>query len=319
MRRAIKGSNVLLVGGAGFIGSHLTDSVIDQGAAKVIVMDNMFLGKEENLADAMARGAVLYKEDAENYIRLEEIIEDNEIDIVFNLATKALNYSFIDPRDAFCTNTEVSGNLLQLQRRGKFETLCHFSSSEVYGTAIYEPMDEKHPYNPTTTYAGGKAAADIMLRTFVNMFDVDAFIVRPFNNYGPRQNAEPPLAGIIPLTAKRIKGGIAPEIHGTGEQSRDFIYVLDTVDAVLKLYDKVERGQEVNISAQGTISMNEVITKVSELMGYTGEIVRKPRRGADVDCHNATNALVKSMIDFQTRSFDEGLAETIEWYKENLS
>lgn len=319
MRKAIKGSNILLVGGAGFIGSHLCDQVIAQGAAKVIVMDNMFLGKEENLAQAIAQGAVLYKEDAENYIRLEEIIEDNKIDIVFNLATKALNYSFIDPRDAFCTNTEVIGNLLQLQRRGKYETLCHFSSSEVYGSAVYEPMDEKHPYNPTTTYAGGKAAADIMLRTFVNMFDLDAFIVRPFNNYGPRQNAEPPLAGIIPLTAKRICNGIAPEIHGSGEQSRDFIYVLDTVDAVLKLYDKVERGQEVNISAQGSISMNEVITKVAALMGYSGEIVRKPRRGADVDCHNATNALVKSMIDFNTRSFDEGLEETIAWYKENLS
>lgn len=319
MHRQIKDSRILVTGGAGFIGSHLVDKLIDEGAAQVVVIDNMFLGKEENLDQAIARGAILYKEDAEDMEMLEKIVEDHQIQIVFNLATKALIYSFTDPCDAFETNVVVIGNLLELQRKGAYETLCHFSSSEVYGSAVYEPMDEKHPYNPTTTYAGGKAAADIMLKTYVNMFDLDAFIVRPFNNYGPRQNAEPPLAGIIPLTAKRIKDGIAPEIHGTGEQSRDFIYVLDTVDAVLKLYDKVDRGQEVNISARGTISMNDVTAKVAALMGYTGEIVRKPRRGADVDCHNATNALVKSMIDFRTRSFDEGLAETIKWYKENLS
>lgn len=318
MRKKLAGSNILVTGGAGFIGSHLVDRLIDVGAVQVVVIDNMFLGKEENLAYAIERGAILYKEDAEDKDALARMIEEHDIDIVFNLATKALNYSFIDPCDAFETNVVVIGNLLELQRSGAFGTLCHFSSSEVYGTAVYEPMDEKHPYNPTTTYAGGKAAADIMLRTYVNMFDVDAFIVRPFNNYGPRQNAEPPMAAIIPLTAKRIMDGISPEIHGTGKQSRDFIYVLDTVDAVINLYEKMGKGQEVNISANGNIAMEDVITKIAAYLGYTGEIVRKPRRGADVDCHNATNALVKSMIDFRIRPFDEGLAETLEWYKETL-
>ncbi|MGI6216188.1 MAG: NAD-dependent epimerase/dehydratase family protein [Coriobacteriales bacterium] len=318
MRRKICGANVMVVGGAGFIGSHLCDRLLDEGAGSVTIVDNMFLGKEENVADAIARGAVLYKEDAENAEMLEQIVTDRSIDIAFNLATKALNYSFIDPRDAFETNVNVIGNLLELLRAGKFETLCHFSSSEVYGTAVYEPMDEKHPYNPTTTYAGGKAAADIMLRTYVNMFDLDAYIVRPFNNYGPRQNWEGPLAGIIPITAKRILNGEHPQIQGSGKQSRDFIYVLDTVDAVIKLYDVMEKGHEVNISANGNISVNDLMAKICKYMNFDGEIDRKPRRGADVDCHNATNAYVKSIIDFNPRTIDEGLPPTLDWYKNRL-
>lgn len=318
MRKSIENSNILVTGGAGFIGSHLVDRLIDEKANEVVVVDNLFLGKVENLSRAIERGAIFYEQDAEDCDALAGIIEKHKIDIVFNLATKALIYSFTDPCDAFVTNVTVAGNLLELLREGKYSTLCHYSSSEVYGSAVYEPMDEKHPYNPTTTYAGGKAAADIMLKTYVNMFDVDAFIIRPFNNYGPRQNWEPPLAAIIPLTAKRVMDGIAPEIHGTGKQSRDFIYVEDTVDATVKLFGIVERGCEVNVSARGSISMKDVIEKISAYLGYTGEIVRKPRRGADVDCHNATNALVKSLIDFKTIPFDEGLAKTLDWYKENI-
>jgi len=318
LRRAIKGSNILVVGGAGFIGSHLVDALIQQGAHQVFVVDNLFLGKKENLADAFAKGAVLFTEDAENYPRLEAIIEDNNIQIVFNLATKALNYSFIDPRDAFITNVSVIGNLLEIQRRGKFETLCHFSSSEVYGTAIYEPMDEKHPYNPTTTYAGGKAAADILLKTYVNMFGLDAFIVRPFNNYGPRQNSDPPLAGIIPITCQRILNGEPPVIQGTGEQTRDFIYVMDTVDAVIKLYPIVEFGREVNISSQNQLTMISVIQQICQLLNYHGNIISKPARGADVICHNSTNALLCSLIYFQPTKFADGLQQTVDWYKHHL-
>ncbi|MDR2672014.1 MAG: GDP-mannose 4,6-dehydratase [Coriobacteriales bacterium] len=318
MREELDSANILVVGGAGFIGSHLVDALLAQGSGQVVVIDNMFLGRRSNLASALDKGALLYEQDAEDALSLQEIVSRHNIKVVFNLATKALNYSFIEPLDAFVTNVVVLGNLLELQRAGAFKTLCHFSSSEVYGTAVYEPMDEHHPYNPTTTYAGGKAAADIMLKTWVSMFDLDAFIVRPFNNYGPRQNWEPPLAAIIPLTIQRILAGEKPEIHGSGSQSRDFIYVSDTVDATLKLYRVIAPGQEVNISAEGNISMQNVIEKIAEQLDYKGSMVKKPRRGADVDCHNATNGLVKSLIEFQTRSFDDGLGSTIAWYKDNI-
>lgn len=316
--RELKDKNVLLVGGAGFIGSHLADALLEKGVGKVVVIDNMFTGKEENLSEALEKGAVLHINDAEDNDILEKLILEYEIDIVFNLATKALKHSFTDPRDAFDTNVIVIGNLLELQRAGKFETLCHFSSSEVYGSAVYEPMDEKHPLNPTTTYAGGKAAADLMLRTYVSMFDIDAFVVRPFNNYGPRQNWIGPLAGIIPITAKRIIDGESPILEGTGEQSRDFIYVEDTVDAVIKLFAVMDAGADVNISANGNISIIDLLNSICSYMGYRGEIEHRPARGADVACHDASNELVKSLIDFRPRSLEEGLPITLEWYKNRL-
>ena len=317
-RPQIKNSTILVTGGAGFIGSHLVDRLIEEGAKEVIVIDNLFVGSEENLKDAISKGVIFYKDDIEITSSLDYIFEKHNIDIVFNCATKALNYSFVNPKNAFDTNVNGILNILEHQRKGNFKTLVHFSTSEVYGTAEYEPMDEAHPIKPTTTYAAGKAAADIALHSWVNMFDLDAFIVRPFNNYGPRQNYKGYLAGIIPITAYRILKGISPEIHGTGLQSRDFIYVLDTVDAIIKLYPLMQKADSVNISTDGQISMKEVIHKIAHLMDYKGEILNKPARGADVECHNASNAKVKSMIDYQLTSFEDGLAKTIEWYKDKI-
>lgn len=317
-RPNIKDSTILVTGGAGFIGSHLVDRLIIEGAKQVLIVDNMFLGSEENLKDAISKGVILYKDDIEITSSLDYIFEKHDVDIVFNCATKALNYSFVNPKNAFDTNVNGVLNILEHQRKGHFKTLVHFSTSEVYGTAEYEPMDEKHPINPTTTYAAGKAAADIAVSSWVNMFDLDAFIVRPFNNYGPRQNHKGYMAGIIPITAFRILNDINPEIHGTGLQSRDFIYVLDTVDAIIKLYPIMKKADSVNISTDGQISMKDVITKITNLMNYQGEILNKPARGADVQCHNASNEKVKSMIDYQLTSFEDGLAKTIEWYEENI-
>lgn len=318
MRKKLKGSSILVTGGAGFIGSHLVDRLIAEDAKEVVIVDNLFVGSEDNIKQALAKGAIFYKDDIEITSSLEYIFEKHDIDIVFNCATKALNYSFVNPKNAFDTNVNGVLNILEHQRKGHFSTLVHFSTSEVYGTAIYEPMDEKHPINPTTTYAAGKAAADIAVNSYVNMFDLDAFIVRPFNNYGPRQNYKGYLAGIIPITCWRLLNSINPEIHGTGEQSRDFIFVYDTVDAVINLYDKMKPAESVNISTDGQITMNEVIKKITENYGYQGVIERKPARGADVLCHNASNEKIKSMIDYRLTPFDAGLKETVQWYKENI-
>lgn len=320
IRQSLVNKTVLVTGGAGFIGSHLVDELIKVGAAHIVVIDNLFLGTEENLVEAMASGKVtLYRDDAELNTSLEYIFSNHAIDVVFNLATKALNYSFLNPANAFDTNVKVVLNLLEIQRRGGFKTLCHFSTSEVYGSAVYEPMDEHHPRNPTTTYAAGKAAADMAVESYVRMFDVDAFIVRPFNNYGPRQNHKGMLAGVIPITAVKLLTGGVPEIHGDGTQSRDFIYVQDTVDAVIKLYGLQPSGETVNISTDNQITINDLIPHICKYFQYTGEILRKQGRKSDVLCHNASNEKVKALIEYRLTPFNKGLELTLDWYRTKLN
>ena len=318
-RPPIAGQGILVTGGAGFIGSHLVDRLLMDGAREVVIIDNLFVGSEDNLTSALATGrTVFYRDDAELSTSLDYIFEKYAIDVVFNCATKALNYSFLNPANAFSTNVTVALNLLEIQRRGGFKTLCHFSTSEVYGSAAYEPMDEAHPKNPTTTYAAGKAAADYAVESYVKMFDLDAFIVRPFNNYGPRQNYKGMLAGIIPITVWRILNNIAPELHGDGLQSRDFIYVHDTVDAVVKLYGQMMSGDSVNISTDNQITVAELLPRICQDMGYTGEIINKPGRKSDVLCHIASNVKIRTMIDYTLTPFEQGLRDTLAWYKANI-
>ncbi|MBL6736818.1 MAG: GDP-mannose 4,6-dehydratase [Burkholderiales bacterium] len=319
LRETLVGQCVLVTGGAGFIGSHLVDKILAEGAQEVIVIDNLFTGDQSNLKKALATGKMtFYLDDAELSTSMEYIFKNHKIDTVFNCATKALNYSFLNPANAFATNVHVILNLLELQRRGLFKTLCHFSTSEVYGSAVYEPMDESHPKKPTTTYAAGKAAADHAVESYVEMFDLDAFIVRPFNNFGPRQNYKGMLAGIIPITAWRILNDIEPELHGDGLQSRDFIYVHDTVDAVLKLYTLMLPGDAINISTDNQITVAELLSKVCQKMGYRGKTIHKPARKSDVLCHIASNKKIHSMIDYTLTPFEHGLDETLEWYKKKI-
>lgn len=319
MRPSLENSSILVTGGAGFIGSHLVDRLLDIGVKKVVIIDNLFLGSTDNIRDAVFRGAVFVKADTEITSSIDNILADHKIDIVFNCATKALNYSFKNPRNAYETNVTTVLNLLEQQRRGTFKTLVHFSTSEVYGTAMYEPMDEKHPMNPTTTYAAGKAAADHAVLSYASMFDLDAFIMRPFNNYGPRQNHVGPLAGIIPVTIKKILHGSSPEIHGSGEQSRNFIFVKDTVNFVVELFSKMLPGDSINISTNEQISINELVTSICHATGYHGKVHKRPCRKSDVFCHNASNVKLLSMIEGKLTPFETGLDRTIRWYIQEFS
>lgn len=319
--QTIRDKKVLVTGGAGFIGSHLCDGLLAAGAAKVVCVDNFFLGKMENIEEALKdERFVLYRDDARNFGVMQAVIEKEEIEVVFNMATIALNYSFFNPFDAYMVNVEIANTLLELLKMKAYKTLIHTSSSEAYGTAQYSPMDENHPTNPTTPYAAGKAAADLMVHSFYKVLGLDISIVRPFNNYGPRQNAEGALAAIIPVTAKRIKDGGMPMVEGDGEQTRDFIYVEDTVRGLIAAYENEKsRGKIINLGSGKDISINRLLQGICDYMGYTGEWEHRPARTSDVRNLCACSKLAKELLDFEPQvSFEEGIVKTLDWYKERL-
>ena len=132
--------NILVAGGAGFIGSHLCDALLEKGAGKVVCLDNFFLGKMENIEEAMKHdNFMLYRDDARNFGVVQAIMEREGIEVVFNMATIALNYSFFNPFDAYMVNVSIANTLLELLKTGAYKTLIHTSSSEAYGTARYSP------------------------------------------------------------------------------------------------------------------------------------------------------------------------------------
>jgi UDP-glucose 4-epimerase len=320
---SINNKKFLLVGGAGFIGSHLGDTLLKQGAKEVVVIDNFFLGKRENLIFAQKNyksAFTLYSQDACDQKELSKIIENHRPDVVINLATKALLHSFMDPADAFRVNTDITLNLLESLRLSQYERLVHISTSEVFGTALVVPMNEDHYRRPETSYAAGKASADLAIESYINMYNLNALILRPFNNYGPRQNTES-LAAIIPKTVKRITQGLPPIIEGDGLQTRDFIYVEDTVNLILQFIEKKDLVEwEFNLGSGQETTIMEIIKGICNVMSYQGEILYHPERTADVRRHRADVSRAELAIGkFNLTSLQEGLDKTINWYNQALS
>lgn len=316
---AWQGKRILVTGGAGFIGSHLVDGLLTEGAEHVSVVDNFFLGKVSNLSQATKKykdKIKIYREDAAEFSSIESVCNKEKPDVVFNLATKALLYSFFNPPGAYRVNVDIAENLGELLRKEVIGKLFHVSTSEVYGTAQQKSMSEDHPLMAETSYAAGKAAADLLLTSYVNMFDLDITIVRPFNNYGPRQN-EGALAAVIPETIKRICSDQGPFIEGDGLQTRDFIYVGDTVDNLLRLASLPEtRGKIINLGSGKETAIKTIIETLCKIMGYSGSVENLPERPADVRRHCAEMGLAKTFLgEISLIPLEEGLVKTVEWYQ----
>lgn len=309
---------LLVVGGAGFVGSHLVDALVRNGAEKIVVVDNMFLGKMENLSEAIQKGNVIvYKEDARYLTALENIIDREKPEAVFNLAVKCLPYGFVDPEGAFMTGVEIAHNLANLLRKKKFERLLHFSSSEAYGTAVKVPMDENHPLDPNSPYGAGKAAADLLLLSYYKLFDLEISIVRPFNFYGERQNMEA-YAAVVPVTIWRILNGERPILEGDGLQTRDFTYVRDGAEAAVKMMDCDKTvGRVVNIGQGKETDIKTVISMICGALDYPfDKVERKPPRPSDVRRLHADIAVAKKMLGYSPKiSLKEGIELTIDWFR----
>ena len=317
----MKYKNLLVVGGAGFVGSHVVDALVKHGAEKIVVVDNMFLGKPENLNEAAQKGDIIvYKEDARYLTALENIIEREKPEAVYNLAVKCLPYGFIDPEGAFMTGVEIAHNLANLLRKKKFERLLHFSSSEAYGTAVHVPMDENHPLDPNSPYGAGKAAADLLLLSYYKLYNLEISVLRPFNFYGERQNMEA-YAAVIPVTIWRILNGEKPILEGDGLQSRDFTYVEDGAELAVKMMDCDKTlGKVVNIGQGDEIDIKTTISMICDKLDYPfAKVERKPARPSDVRRLHADITLAKKMLGYSPKtSFNEGLELTIDWFRSKM-
>ena len=313
-------SKCLVVGGAGFIGSHVVDALID-AKHDVWVVDNLFLGKRENVINCppseFFRG--FYAIDASDYTAMKVLVRSIRPDVVYNLAVMPLPHSLCYPKENVDVNINIITNLLEMQGNLCFERLIHFSSSEVYGSAVYTPMTEEHPLEAITPYAASKAACDLICLSYFKTFDNDVTILRPFNNYGPRQN-EGSYAGLIPLTINRILKGDPIKIYGDGNQTRDYIYVEDTARAaVIALGFGNLAGQVINIASGIAISVNEIVEAIKGLMAdrIIPPCEYEDERPGDVRCHLASVVKSQSLLKFKPMCLlEDGLKETIKFYAE---
>ena len=314
----LKGKNVMVTGGAGFIGSHLVDRLIQEDPARIVVVDNFFLGNEENLQQARKNDPdlVVLRLDASDFGAMQTVATDEKVEVVFNLAVVPLPLSLKYPAWTFKINSEIAVTFCELTRIGCIDTLVHCSSSEAYGTAAYIPMDEKHPKNAITPYAASKSAEDSFLQSYIRTFGINAVVVRPFNNFGPRQNPGS-YAGIIPIVVRRVLSGEPVEIYGDGEQTRDYIFVRNTVAAFVKVCEAENtRGYEINIATGNEISINELVNRILRVMHVPNyPVIHTDPRPGDVRRHCGDVSLAHQLFGYNACPItDEQLDETVAWY-----
>ena len=293
----------MITGGFGFIGKNLITKLLDMQVKEIIVISN---SNDKNFSKKVN----FYKERCDIYSSLEYIFNKHKIDIVFNLATKDINYSFINPKESALSSINIILNLLELQRKKAFKTLYNFSSSEAYGN-YYKTIDENNKFNPNTTYGAGKASADILVNTYIKMFNIDAFSIILSNAFGPFETQ----SALIPITISRILNKKEPIIYGNGSNRINLIYIKDVLDSILKLYEKEKFKGSINICSDTSLSVKEIIQYISKVMKYKGSILYKKADSKANNYNSYSNEKIKKLINFKQTKLKEGLLETINWYK----
>lgn len=310
--------NILVTGADGFIGSHLTEMLLEEGHhVRALSYYNSFndWGWLEGL----------------NHPDLEVVTGDvrdpyfckhisKDVDTIFHLAALiAIPYSYIAPDSYVDTNVKGTLNICQAAKENRVKKVLITSTSETYGTAQYVPIDEKHPKQPQSPYSATKIAADAMAMSFYNAFELPVIVVRPFNTYGPRQSAR----AIIPTIITQIMNGMKEIRLGDLSPTRDFNYVKDTCKGFIALSNCDQAiGQEINICSNYEISMRDTFELIAQLMQADVKFIEDTQRlrpaGSEVFRLWGDNTKLKSLTGFTpSYSIEEGLKETIEWFKDD--
>jgi len=306
----------LITGADGFIGSHLTEMLVAKGyKVKALSQYNSFNNwgwlEDINCKDQIE----VLTGDIRDPHYCKNITQD--VDIIFHLAALiAIPYSYVAPDSYVDTNIKGTLNICQTAKENGNIRVIHTSTSEVYGTAQYVPIDEKHPLQPQSPYSATKIAADAMAMSFYNAFELPVTIVRPFNTYGPRQSAR----AVIPTIITQIANGMKEIKLGDVSPTRDFNYVEDTCRGFLALAESDETiGQTVNIGSNFEISVGDTLNIIKELMESDVKFVTDEQRirpeKSEVFRLWCDNTQIEQLTGFQPQvDIREGLQRTINWF-----
>jgi dTDP-glucose 4,6-dehydratase len=314
------GARVLVTGGAGFIPSNLIRHLLEHTSHEVISLDALtYAASVENLADVMSHPRLEFVHgDIRDAGLVDEIV--GGVDVIVNAAAEShVEKSIRDGASEFVTtNVEGTQILLDAIRERPVERFLLVSSSEVYGTAEYAPMDEQHPLEPRSPYAATKAGGDRLAYSYRVTYGLPIVIVRPFNNYGPRQHPEK----VVPRFVTQALSGEALTIHGDGHASRDWLYVDDTASAIEALIDaplETVAGEVVNVATGTDISVGEIARLVLEAVGDPAvDVVHVDERPGQVDRHIGSTEKLARLTGWRaSTSFADGLERTIAWYRDN--
>jgi NAD dependent epimerase/dehydratase len=315
-------ANILVTGADGFIGSHLTEMLAKQGhQIKALSQYNSFnhWGWLEEV-DCLDQIEVL-NGDVRDPHYCKHITKG--VDVIYHLAALiAIPYSYVAPDSYVDTNIKGTLNICQAALDNQVQRVIHTSTSEVYGTAQYVPIDEKHPMQPQSPYSSSKIAADAMAMSFYNAFELPLTIARPFNTYGPRQSAR----AVIPTIITQIAGGIKQIQLGDVSPTRDFNYVEDTCRGFIALAESDKTlGETVNIGSNSEISIGDTLNIIKNIMHSDVEFIVDEQRlrpeKSEVNRLWCDNKKIKALTGFESRiDITEGLRLTVDWFlnPENL-